>query len=227
MSKTVKLFIVIIILALALSYFVWRDIKKTECPSTDQATTSCTSSWAPDSWKIWTDNYYSKENNNYFSYSIQYPRDFDVYPRDLASGSLIGDSIVKITFPQDAFQTPKTNFGEAYITISMVTGTEALANCYFLDSAQGQEEMTTTADINGIQFRTGHTVDVGAGNIYDSEVHRTIFDNRCFEAIETVHTGNIGNYPEGTVTEFDKSHATNILDQMLKTLKLSNNQQPL
>jgi hypothetical protein len=104
----------------------------------------------------------------------------------------------------------------------MATGTPALAQCYSIPGFQGEQALATTTIINGVQFKTGHTVDVGAGNIYDSQVYRTIFDGRCFETIETVHTGNIANYTSGTVAEFDKSLATGFLDQMLQSLKLSN-----
>ncbi len=103
----------------------------------------------------------------------------------------------------------------------MATSTQSLAQCYFVPSSQGNQALATTTTLGGIQFKTGHTEDAAAGSIYDSQVYRTIFDGRCFEAIETVHTGNIANYDPGTVTKFDQSLATRILDQILQTLTLS------
>jgi len=224
-KNTIILILLIIILAAGLVYFAFYSGNGVALAPSNLPSASATPSvsYAPNEWKTWTDTYYSKTDNSYFTYSIQYPRDFDVYPRENASGNLlVGTPLVKISFPQDAFQNPKTNFGEAYITLSMATGTQALTQCYLIPSFQGNQALATTTTIGGIQFKTGHTVDVGAGNIYDSQVYRTIFNNRCFEAIETVHTGNIANYTPGTVTEFDKSLATVVLDQMLQTLTLSN-----
>jgi len=180
-------------------------------------------SYAPDSWKTWNDSYYSKSDNSQFKYSLEYPRDFDVSQGDIASGGLLtAKPLVKIAFPNDAFRMPRTNFDEAYVVISMGTDRQSLTGCYSLSSVGGNKELIDNVAINGVEFKVGYVTDVAAGNIYSSNVYRTIFSNRCLEVVETVHTGNIQNYPEGSVAEFDKNKATVILDKIIQTLTLSN-----
>lgn len=217
MKTTSILVIIIVILAAGLAYSAFFG-NKAIAPQNSPSPSPSSIFYAPNEWKTWADNYCTK-GGACFSYSIKYPRDFDVNSGDRVSGGLlVGTPLVKIAFPQDAYQAPKTNFGEAYISLTMATDAPTIANCF---SIQGNQSLNATATINGVQFKTGHTTDAAAGNIYDSQVYRAVFDNCCFEAVETVHTGNIVNYTPGTVTEFDKSKALVILDQMLQTLILS------
>ncbi len=174
-------------------------------------------------WKVWLDSYYDKRTEKFFSYELDYPRDFDVYRGEQASGGILGiQPNVQIRFPEDAFLIPPTNFGEGFVSVSV--GLPALANpesCY--KHPYGQP-MTATTTINGLEFRTATSTDVGAGQIYTSKIFRTIAYDRCYEIAETIHTGNIGNYPTGSVTEFDKDKAWSILDRIVNTFRLQQGQ---
>ncbi len=161
--------------------------------------------------KVWRDNYFVKSTGESFGYELRYPRDFDLYRGDQASGGLLPDSTaVEIKFPEDAFQTPKTNYGEAFVSVSLPASVSPEA-CYIGPDAK---PLVRTAVINGVEFKTATTTGVGAGQIYDSKYYRIVRNGRCFEIAETVHTGNIGMYPPGNVSEFDKSKAFNILDEI-------------
>ncbi len=182
------------------------------------------SSYAPNVWKVWRDGEFAKDQKTYLGYQLHYPRDFDVYQGDQASGGYIGQAHVKIDFPQDAFLVPKTNFGGAFLTVSIGTDKDSIKNCYTNIGPTGQvTTMTDTVAINGITFYKGTAVDVGAGNIYTSELYRALRNNdHCYEVALTVHTGNIANYTPGTVTEFDKEKAYTILRQILDTFTFTN-----
>ena len=184
-------------------------------------------SYAPTTWKIWSDTDYLAATGVYTHYTVQYPRDFDVYQGDIAAGGLIGTPRVKLAFPRDAFQVPKSNLGEAYVTISVGKDANSVKNCYVNPNPNNAAGgFGQTATINGIVFREATTTDVGAGNIYASEVYRTIFNKYCYEAILTIHTGNIQNYPSGAVVEFDQTKALPILRQILGTFKFSTSTEP-
>jgi hypothetical protein len=217
-TKINKILIVVIIFLLGSLLYVSATKTKQVITSID---TACTPeiSYSPNEWKTWEDNYYSKSTGENFSYKLRYPRDFDVLRGDSASGGLIGNPVVRLAFPEDAFQTPKTNYGEAYLVISMGTDKSSLDGCY--KSPQPGKELSDTQVINGITFHTGTIRDLGTGSVYDSKIYRVLVDGRCFEAVQTIHTGNIANYPAGTATEFDQSKAMNILNQMIGTLTIT------
>jgi len=217
-TKINKILIVVIIFLFGSLLYVSATKTKQVITSID---TACTPeiSYAPNEWKTWEDNYYSKSTGENFSYKLRYPRDFDVLRGDSASGGLIGNPAVQLAFPEDAFQTPKTNYGEAYLVISMGTDKSSLDGCY--KSPQPGKELSDTQVINGITFHTGTIRDLSAGSIYDSKIYRVLVDDRCLEVTQTIHTGNISNYPAGTATEFDQSKAMSILNQMLDTLTIA------
>jgi hypothetical protein len=179
--------------------------------------------YAPFEPKTYSTSFYSKGAGPLYSYSFSYPRDFDLRTQEPAGGFLsAGTSQVSVATPWDAFQSPKSNFGEAYMTVSVASGTAALADCYNMpQGARGNAAATSTVTVNGRQFVSSATTGVGAGQIYDSRIYRTIFNNFCFEAALTVHTGNIGMSPPGTVVQFDESQAFGILNTIFASLNIS------
>lgn len=176
-----------------------------------------TFAYAPKTWKVWKDGTVSADGKTYNGYFVSYPRDFDVHSGTDASGNLMGTPRVKISFPEDAFMTPKTNYGEAYMTVSVASDQPSIKNCY-ANPDQSGSSLVKVETINGITYHVGNLVEPAAGNIYDSEVYRAIEGLQCYEVVLTVHTGNIQNYTPGTVQEFDKKQAFLVLEKMLGTL---------
>jgi len=224
-TKINKILIVVIIFLFGSLLYTGLVIKeKSKTPSIN-IPSAPEINYAPNEWKTWTDNFYSKSTGENFSYKLQYPRDFDVLRGDSASGGLIGDPAVQLAFPEDAFQTPRTNYGGAYLTISIGTDKPSLDNCYKKPSHMklpaASAKFSDTQLINGRIFYTDTFQDLAAGSVYDSKIYRVLVDGRCFEAVQTIHTGNIANYPAGTATEFDQSKAMSILNQMLDTLTIT------
>ena len=179
------------------------------------------SSYAPDAWKIYAGGMYDKQSGSYAGISFSYPRDFDLREGENASGGFLKTPMVQVRFPQDAYQEPKSNFGEAYMTVSSDNDPKAFSSCFDFAGFGRQAGPSVMRMINGIAFRFATTTDVGAGNIYDSQVFRAQYKQRCYEFALTVHTGNIGNYPERTVIEFDKVPAFAMLDRILETVKFT------
>jgi hypothetical protein len=224
-AKINKILIVIVIFLFGLLLYAWLVIKeKSKTPSIN-IPSAPEISYAPNEWKKWEDNYYSKTTGENFSYKLRYPRDFDVLRGDSASGGLNGNPAVRLAFPEDAFQTPRTNYGGAYLVISIGTDKLSLDDCYKKPSHMvllaANAKFSDIQLINGRIFYTDTFRDHAAGSIYDSKIYRVLIDDRCFEVVQTIHTGNISNYPAGTATEFDQSKAINILNQMLGTLIIS------
>jgi len=66
------------------------------------------------------------------------------------------------------------------------------------------ETITGQETINGYVFTRSVFSGAAAGNRYDQVIYRTVWHDTCFEVIYLIHSGNIGNYPPGTVVEFDR-----------------------
>lgn len=179
------------------------------------------SSYATDAWKTYVSGFYDKQTGSYAGVSFSYPRDFDVREGENASGGFAGTPIVQVRFPEDAYQVPKSNFGEAYMTVSSGNDQKTVSSCFDFSSVQRATASVESRTVNGTLFKFATTTDVGAGNIYDSWVYRTEYKQRCYEFALTVHTGNIHNYPSGTVVQFDQSRAFSILDQIFETVKFT------
>ena len=194
-------------------------------PTMSYPTASGTIAYAPFEPKTYQTSFYSKGQGPLYTYSFSYPRDFDLVQSGGVYGGFLGDgrdAQVTVTTPSDAFQSPKSNFGSAYFTVSVASGTKAAADCYKMPAGPtGSPSATSTIEVNGRSYMMSTTTGVGAGNIYDSRVYRTTFNGFCFEAALTVHTGNIGMYTPGTVVPFDGNRAFDILEAVLNTFRVS------
>lgn len=84
----------------------------------------------------------------------------------------------------------------------------------FLDSPSPTE--TTTRGSNS--FAVAHQVGAAAGNLYDETVYVTEKDNHCYAVRYFIHSSNIGNYPAGTVKEFDRASLLASFDRFLGSL---------
>ena len=224
-TKINKILIVVVIFLFLSLFYAGFVIREKSGMSSTNVASAPEISYAPNEWKTWEDDYYSKSTGENFSYKLRYPRDFDVLRGDSASGGLIGNPVVQLAFPEDAFQTPRTNYGGAYLIISIGTDKPSIDNCYKKPSHMlllgANAEPSDTQLINGRIFYTDIFKDLAAGSIYDSKIYRVLVDGRCFEVTQTIHTGNISNYPAGTATEFDQSKAMSILNQILETLTIA------
>jgi hypothetical protein len=103
----------------------------------------------------------------------------------------------------------KTNLSEAYLFISSTTDSQIVATCTEPNqNAGGPEELIGNEVINGLTFVHSTSEGAGAGNYYQQEIYRMVNKNMCHEVIYFVHYTNIGNYPPGIVTEFDRNALT-------------------
>ncbi len=151
-------------------------------------------------------------------FTIQYPSDWRVETGDRLGGAFLDMSLVKFLSPTGTFNATGTNFNEAYLVISMEPQSASCES--FSDLPNISATSTGTTTINGTTFRTQTTVGAAAGNRYNSQVYRASALGYCGEAVLTVHTGNIDNYPSGT-NEFDQNIAFNALENISETLRFT------
>jgi hypothetical protein len=136
------------------------------------------------------------------------------------SFSLLEDKMVEMGISQTEY--PNTNFSEAVFSVSSAY-VQSPADCFTLNAPENGDGFKTEKRINGVTYYMTESIGVGAGNIYESKVYRTLIkDMTCFELNQTIHTTNVGNYPEGTVTEVNKAEIQSRLDKILNTFKFTN-----
>lgn len=154
--------------------------------------------------------------NATYGFEFQYPADVGFVTPTYA---LLQDKIVQLNIAGTDY--PKTNFVDAGFAVSAQYA-KTLAECLALNAPENSDGFTSPTVINGVTFHFTKGSGAGAGNRYDSTIYRTLLGNQtCIEINETIHTGNIGNYPAGTVTEVDSSKVQTRLDSMLNTFKFN------
>jgi hypothetical protein len=110
-----------------------------------------------------------------------------------------------------------TNLSEAGVFVGATTSPTIVSVCTNPVANGIETEATSSAIIGGTSFAEFNSTGAGAGNIYQEKVFRTVKNNTCFEVVELLHSGQIANYPPGTVTAFDESKFSGILDAMVNT----------
>jgi hypothetical protein len=149
-----------------------------------------------------------------YNFEFQYSSDFAFTEPAYAK---LTDKVTQLQF-QSGY--PNTNFVDAAFSVS-AESSPSLQECFLAGQFASENGFNQTKNINGTTWNLATTAEAAAGNLYESRVYRTFRNNLCFELNETIHTGNIGNYPEGSVTEVDKNQVWSKLDQILNTFKFN------
>ena len=156
-------------------------------------------------------------SNATYGFEFQYPVSMNFVTPTYAN---LTDKIVQVQIPQSAY--PGTNFGDAAFSVS-ASGAKDLADCLKQNSPENGDGFKTKVSINGMDFYMTSSNGAGAGNLYESKVYRLVKSTggSCIELNETIHTGNIGNYPAGTVMEVDKTDVQAKLDTILNSFSFN------
>jgi hypothetical protein len=147
-------------------------------------------------------------------YSLRYSDEF-VPISSVPAGDYKGKPDLVLGFIHPEFYGPTTNLGEAYFLFSVMDDAQSVSTC--TQPLPQLETITGQKTINGYTFTQSEAAGLGAGNIYDQVIYRTLYDNRCYEAVFYMHSGNIGNYTPGTVIEFDRATLVQKFEQVLAT----------
>ena len=111
---------------------------------------------------------------------------------------------------------PTTNLSEAYLLLNATTDPSIVTTCT-QPSSLIPEIVTGQVTVNSYNFTRSEFSGVAAGNNYDEIFYRTVWDKKCFEVVFFIHSTNIGNYPSGTVIEFDRSALLKRFEAVLGT----------
>jgi hypothetical protein len=76
--------------------------------------------------------------------------------------------------------------------------------------------------VGGVVWSMASTSGAGAGNFYEETVYALKDSKPCLAVRYLIHSTNIGNYPPGTVTEFNRAALLADYDKIRDSLRLPN-----
>ncbi|MDD5589754.1 MAG: hypothetical protein PHQ47_01095 [Candidatus Portnoybacteria bacterium] len=164
--------------------------------------------------KIWQNEAYGFELSYPSGYEFSESKDgYEVGEFFLGKGIYLG----RINLPENSY--PGSNFFSGFLNFS-ASATETPDSCRRANQ-EGSEQIIELADsklINGVKFWRGKAIGAAAGTLAESIIWHGFYDGVCYEVTFNTFEGNIGNYPEGTVVQFDKNDAQTKIESVLETM---------
>jgi hypothetical protein len=116
----------------------------------------------------------------------------------------------------------KTNLSEVYLMFSSSPDSRVVSTCTEPNpnGGGGPEYPADEVTVNGLTFVHTTAEGAGAGNYYQQEIFRTVYNNACNEVIFYIHYTNVGNYTPGTVFEFNRDAVMRNLEAVLSMIKV-------
>lgn len=148
-------------------------------------------------------------------FEIDHPDFYDVATTTLPAEFGILRPSVRIESPE--IERVGTNLIQSATFVAVSEDLMDVARC--LSPARGETKLGSIT-VGSDEF-TIYTQDgVAAGNNYQTVKYRTVHDRKCVESVLLMHSGNIGNYPEETVKEFDRGITLERLKAIFYSLRL-------
>lgn len=152
--------------------------------------------------------------NKQYGFSFSYP------PQDLLNDNfsfpeVTDNPLARIDLPRNDFM--RTNLFEASFIVGASKEKKVLAAC--LKPFEGEKEIQGKK-MNGVDYKTFEAIGAAAGNRYETVSYRAIWNDTCYGSVLLLHSGNIYNFPAGTVNEFDRAKALSELEGIADTLRI-------
>ncbi len=152
-----------------------------------------------------------------YKFSIYLPKKYSI--NENYAYPFIADREIKgVSFGIEEDDYRGTNLSkDSYISVEMISDPNLSCNV---------ESFLNNVIYNGnIEEQDNHiyavasTTDAAVGNRYEEIVYVTPVDSGCSAIRYFIHYGAIENYPEGTITEFDRQKLFNKFDAIRKSIK--------
>lgn len=163
----------------------------------------------PDGWRAYGDAR--------LGFSIAYPENWSVDKGHVYATPVHDNRLAGVAFIVPQSLSAKTNLSsDSYIAVESAEGVASCDESDFLDQPMTQRTETT----GGLRWSVGTMGDAGAGNFYDETVYALEGSKPCLAIRYFIHSTNVANYPEGTVTEFDRAALIAMFDRIRSTFTL-------
>ncbi len=155
--------------------------------------------------------------NESYGFSFFYARDYLLNSNlDRQYTSRTNNILAVVDLPEKYFAG--TNLSEAVFILGVSRDNKNISNC--LEVLPGENKQSEPEIINGVEFSVFRSLEPTVGNRYETTSYRAIKNNACYEAVKLLHCGEISNYPEGAIEEFDYAAIVSRLEEILKTVKI-------
>jgi hypothetical protein len=157
---------------------------------------------------------------------FQFPPELKLSEEKAATGWRVGSVdpgtvIATVALPENS--QPNTNLSEAHLRIGMSRNSKAVAECLVPGMRGDQAFKGTPVTVNGTPFTFFRETGAGAGNFYDTSSYRTLRSGTCYAVEITVHSTNLGNYPEEQHrVQFDNAKVQTLLLGVFESLEFLN-----
>lgn len=147
-------------------------------------------------------------------YSATLPITYTESPQDYPFSSTKSIKGVKFVIP-NTMATGTNLSADTYISIEQLPNARlCTGDIYVIDNVKSRE-VTEGA----VTYSVASTTGAGAGNRYEEVVYAFKGSAPCTAVRYYIHSTNIGNYPAGTVTEFNRDALLQQFDQIRKTVQ--------
>lgn len=151
------------------------------------------------------------------TFSVTYPNTFTIdssYAYEQFAGKPIHG--VKFTIPQ-SIATSTNLSSDTYVSVETLPRANSCSgDIYLLENVRSQ----TVSDA-GVTYSVASSTGAGAGNIYEEIVYALPNSKPCTAIRYYIHSTQIANYPEGTVTEFNRAALLEAFDQIRRSVTIA------
>lgn len=152
--------------------------------------------------------------NTTIGFSISHPAGYTTNTAYSYKGLGGGKEIKGVSFNISKEKTTGTNLSaDSYVSVETLPTSSSCSANEFL--SKGVKATTITEGNSTISVASSS--DAAAGNRYDETVYSIPGTNPCVAVRYFIHSTAVGNYPEGTVKEFDRAALTGEFDQIRNT----------
>lgn len=148
-------------------------------------------------------------------FMLEYSDYFAVDPSPNLSPPIKGDIIINLAFIGTEFYAD-TNLSNAFFFVAVSRDPDVVFTCL---EPLSQEELGEEIEVNSITFQQTTFQGIGLGNIYEHTIHRSAHDGACYEVIWLIHFSAIGNFPDGSVREFDAAQLLRLMREVLLSFR--------
>lgn len=153
-------------------------------------------------------------SNPDYNFTIKFPSTAEVFSSGFKQYfHAVDHEIVGFRMPQSIYDG--TNLIEAALYVGESGDRVTINSC--LTATREGEAYLGEIWIQHTNFKIFLLTGAATGNMYDGRSYRTIRDGHCFEIVQLLHSGNIGNYPVGQVRQYDREQVIGVLDRMIGT----------
>ena len=147
--------------------------------------------------------------------SVRYPDDFSVDAEYVYDGLGKEKRISGVSFTIPKEKISGTNLSsDTTVSVEVIPNTPACSARMFIRDSRNVKPLLDGD--TGYSF--GTMKDHRVGNIYEEQVYALVGSSPCIAVRYFIHSTNIGNYPSGTVTEFNRKDLLLVFDTVRRSV---------